>query len=58
VIQSDADVVEYLLREGGVATVSGQAYGMSPFIRLSFASSIEVIEEGCQRIKNAVAKLA
>lgn len=58
VIQSDADVVEYLLCEGGVATVSGQAYGMSPFIRLSFASSIEVIEEGCQRIKNAVAKLA
>lgn len=57
VIHSDTDIVEYLLREGGVATVSGQAYGMSPFIRLSFASSIEVIEEGCLRIQNAVEKL-
>lgn len=57
VIQSDADLVEYLLREGGVATVGGQAYGMSPFIRLSFASSIEVIEEGCHRIRNALAEL-
>ena len=57
ILQSDADVVEYLLCEGGVATVSGQAYGLSPFIRISFASSVEVIEEGCKRIKAAVEKL-
>lgn len=52
-IETDADVVAYLLREGGVATVGGAAYGMSPYIRLSFASAITVIEEGCRRIQRS-----
>ncbi|MEC5344332.1 pyridoxal phosphate-dependent aminotransferase [Brenneria populi] len=56
-INSDDDVVRYLLQEGGVATVGGRAYGLSPYIRISFASSLEVIEEGCERIKRALAKL-
>jgi aspartate aminotransferase len=54
---SDSDVVAYLLREGNVATVAGCAYGMSPYIRLSFASGSDVITEGCIRIKRALAKL-
>lgn len=56
-ISSDDDVVQYLLQEGGVATVGGRAYGLSPYIRISFASSLDIIEEGCSRIKNALAKL-
>lgn len=56
-LNTDDDVVEFLLKEGGVATVSGKAYGMSPFIRISFASSSEVIEEGCLRIKETLKKL-
>lgn len=51
--ETDADVVAYLLREGGVATVGGAAYGMSPYIRFSFASAITVIEEGCRRIQRS-----
>lgn len=58
VLQSDDDVVEYLLKEEGVATVSGRAYGMSPYIRLSFASSMDILEEGCRRIALAFAKLS
>lgn len=50
-IETDADVVTYLLRDGGVAAVGGAAYGMSPYIRLSFASAINVLEEGCGRIQ-------
>ncbi|RBB94741.1 aspartate transaminase, partial [Pseudomonas sp. MWU12-2115] len=41
----------------GLATVSGAAYGMSPYIRLSFASSLDVIEEGCRRLKDACQQL-
>ena len=52
-LDSDTQLVDYLLRDYGLATVSGAAYGMSPYVRLSFASSPEVIEEGCRRLKDA-----
>lgn len=56
-ITSDDDVVEYFLRDAGVATVTGKAYGLSPYLRISFASSVDVIEEGCRRLKTAIALL-
>ncbi len=56
-IESDTELVAYLLQEGNVATVSGDAYGMSPYLRLSFASSLEVIDEGCRRIAQACQQL-
>lgn len=56
-IASDSDLVDYLLRETGVALVSGEAYGMSPYVRLSFASSVALIDEGCARLKEAVRRL-
>ncbi|WDY55784.1 pyridoxal phosphate-dependent aminotransferase [Pseudomonas sp. PSKL.D1] len=56
-IQSDDDVVNYLLNEVGVATVSGTAYGMSPYIRLSFATNSDQISEGLRRIKDAIERL-
>lgn len=58
VLHSDTDVVTWLLNEAGVATVGGAAYGMSPYIRLSFASAIEVIEQGCRRFKDAAERLS
>jgi aspartate aminotransferase len=57
VIQSDSDLVAYLLETGGVATVSGAAYGLSPYVRLSFASAMDVIEEGCKRLSESCAGL-
>jgi aspartate aminotransferase len=50
-------VVMYLLESAGVATVAGTAYGLSPYFRLSIATSIETLEEGCARIARAVAEL-
>ncbi len=57
-LDSDLDVVMYLLDEAGVACLDGTAYGLSPYLRLSFATSMENIEEGCRRIREACARLA
>jgi aspartate aminotransferase len=56
-LSEDGDVVMYLLESAGVATVAGTAYGLSPYFRLSIATSIENLEEGCARIARAVAEL-
>ncbi|MGP4768929.1 aminotransferase class I/II-fold pyridoxal phosphate-dependent enzyme, partial [Klebsiella pneumoniae] len=57
-LQSDLDVVMFLLDEAGVAVLDGAAYGLSPYLRLSFATSMDNIEEGCRRIAEACGRLA
>ncbi|MGY2284928.1 pyridoxal phosphate-dependent aminotransferase [Pseudomonas gingeri] len=52
-LRTDADVVRYWLEEAGVATLVGDAYGLSPYVRLSFASGDSLIREGCARLLNA-----
>lgn len=56
-LAEDGDVVMYLLESVGVALVAGTAYGLSPYFRLSIATSIETLDEGCARIARAVAAL-
>ncbi|MBC3950217.1 aminotransferase class I/II-fold pyridoxal phosphate-dependent enzyme [Pseudomonas folii] len=53
VLQSDLDVRNYLLESANVAVLDGAAYGLSPYLRLSFATSTEIITEGCRRMKEA-----
>jgi aspartate aminotransferase len=57
VLAADGDVVMYLLDSVGVAVIAGTAYGLSPYFRLSIATSIDNLDEGCTRIANAVAAL-
>jgi aspartate aminotransferase len=57
VLREDGDVVMYLLESEGVAVVAGTAYGLSPYFRLSIATSIDILDEGCARIARAVAAL-
>ncbi len=52
-IASEADFVAYLLEEYNVATVPGEAFGLSPFFRVTFAVSDEDINESCKRIQEA-----
>lgn len=57
VLNSDRDVSLYLLRSVGVAVMDGESYGMSPYLRLSFATSEANIDQGCELIAQAVAAL-
>ncbi|MCQ3030290.1 aspartate transaminase [Pseudomonas syringae] len=56
-LETDTDVVMYLLESQGVAVVAGTAYGLAPFFRMSIATALETLEEGCSRIATAVAAL-
>lgn len=56
-IKTDEDFVTYLLEDQGVACVHGEAFGLSPFFRISYATSMEVLEDACARIKKACAAL-
>ncbi len=57
VIENDAMLASYLLTEGKVATVPGAAFGVEPYIRLSFATSRENLTAAAGRIAGALAKL-
>jgi aspartate aminotransferase len=52
-IESDDDFVTYLLDAEGVAAVQGSAFGLSPYFRISYATSTEALEEACTRIIRA-----
>jgi len=56
-LENDLDFILYLLDNVGVACVHGAAYGLSPYFRLSFATSMENIVQACDRIEAAVALL-
>lgn len=57
VIESDEDFVTYLLESAGVACVQGAAFGLSPHFRISYATSMEVLQDACNRIQRACAAL-
>ncbi|HEX5646317.1 MAG TPA: pyridoxal phosphate-dependent aminotransferase [Nitrospira sp.] len=56
-IQSPQDLAQYLLKDARVAVVPGEAFGSRTHIRLSYATSMEAIERGIQRIAEAFEKL-
>ena len=51
VIASDEDFAAELLETEGVAVVHGAAFGLSPFFRVSYATSNKLLEEACHRIQ-------
>lgn len=50
--QNDIVFSEYLLENAGVAVVPGSAFGCEGYIRLSFATSLENLQQALNRIKN------
>lgn len=57
VITGDEDFVTYLLESEGVAAVHGSAFGLSPYFRISYATSNDVLKDACVRIGRACGKL-
>ncbi|MGB5687096.1 MAG: pyridoxal phosphate-dependent aminotransferase [Candidatus Electrothrix sp.] len=56
-LKNSTDMAAYFLDEAKVASVPGIAFGSDEFVRFSFATSMEVIKEGMERIKKALAAL-
>ena len=56
-IENSTDMAFYLLNEANVATVMGSAFGDDSCIRLSYATSEDLLREALRRIKEALAKL-
>jgi aspartate aminotransferase len=51
VINNDEDFVKALLEVEGVAAVHGGAFGLGPNFRISYATSLPVLEQACKRIQ-------
>jgi aspartate aminotransferase len=58
VLEDDNDVVLYLLDAASVAAIPGSAYGLSPYFRISYATSLPVIEEALAAIDKAIRALS
>ena len=56
-IENDLDFVSELLASEGVAAVHGEAFGLSPHFRISYATATDVLEDACQRIQRFCASL-
>lgn len=56
-IETDTDFVSELLESKAVAVVPGVAFGLSPYFRLSYATSTEALKKACDRIAEFCASL-
>lgn len=57
-LKTDADFCDFLLEHYDVAVVPGSAFGLSPFFRISYATSAEELQTALERIAKAVATMA
>jgi len=57
-IASDLDFANALLEEKGVAVVFGEAFGLAPHFRISYATSTEALKDACARIQEFCAQLS
>lgn len=58
VIDTDEAFVTYLLDEARVAAVQGAAFGLSPAMRISYATSESILIDACERIQKACAAVS
>ena len=58
ILNNDTDIVEWLLETAEVAAVPGVAFGLEPFFRISYATSLDLLKEAMNRIEKAVLSLS
>ena len=58
ILNNDSEIVEWLLESAEVAAVPGVAFGLEPYFRVSYATSLEVLKEAMNRIEKAVLTLS
>jgi aspartate aminotransferase len=56
-LRAPCDVADFFLEEAKAAVVPGEDFGSKDHVRFSYATSLEQIQEGCARIRDAVARL-
>ena len=57
-LNNDTEIVEWLLDTAEVAAVPGSAFGLEPYFRVSYATSIELLKEAMSRIEKVVLSLS
>ena len=57
VIENDIDFSEYILTDSRVAVVPGIAFGKSPYFRISYATSMNDLQQACKKIEKSIAKI-
>jgi aspartate aminotransferase len=57
-ISSSSDLALYLLEKANVALVPGGAFGDDDYLRLSYATSVDEIKKGVDRIREALNRLS
>lgn len=57
VIETDEDFAMALIEAEGISVVHGAAFGLSPFFRISYATSTEELTDACERIQRFCASL-
>jgi len=57
ILKAPCDIADFLLEEAKVAVVPGEDFGSNEHIRFSYATSLDDIDNGCARIRDAVAGL-
>jgi aspartate aminotransferase len=56
-VKNSAELAGFLMEEKGVALTAGSAFGIEGYLRISYANSLEMIQEGVRRIHEAAQEL-
>ena len=55
--KNSVELANFLLEQKGVAMTAGSAFGIEGYVRISYATSLEIIQEGVRRIREAAEEL-